>query len=1213
MGNNMEKPSNKIMVDRLVQKKHIRTPLVESVFRAVDRAMYFEMEEDEAIDPYGDEPWRLGNLHLSAPCIYANVVEALDLKSGLSFLNLGSGTGYLNTIVGLLVGPHGINHGIELHSEVVDYACKHLKQFKEKSYAIDKFDFSEPIFIEGNCVNLNPNSSYDRIYLGAACLPDFELFMKKLIKSNGGILVMPCGAHLMRYIRLTDDEWKSEKLMDVSFTSMIGQGDNESIIDMPLSKAKSLKELCRVVIRKQLRDKTDSTNPNLLHSDNMQARQNRESEERRRLRNKQRLKAKLLGDDTVIGSGLSTKRSSKEAPRDQRRLRQKGDNKCCCQSRRDTSSQTNDTNKGPMRRRLDPSDSTSAGGGVLTRSASRRLQDRQTAGESFRVGSSSSSSPSSSDLNEEFNEPDCRISTSSLYDSGEEGDNGNFGNEANARNGSLSRTRPFVYSVRGRNPFSLASISRELEPRLLSPPDLQPTRSRIAHIIEPVSSPSTRSSSPSTTSSLSPDLRNRDYDFIRKQVVRRLPSIFANIRNDDLDSDESIDGSTHGEFIDELSSTEDSWEDFVDSCGSADTTSEASWDDLIGGSRHEYCYERSDDELSSASFRVRTPSIFSEMLFGRNGDNEDEDNSSRNGDSGGEPQPSTSKGRQLVDSRRTVEKFCDHKPKIDQEPVASRLRSKQPVGGPSTASTSKQEAASAVSNSDRMKASSSSGGVQQSQMDRPVPSCSRDDTKWPLNNAQSSKHHRCPVHNRRSHDKLKNHCLKHNKVSQTVPSNPASPSSSSNVNTSSTHSSMRLSSEPTSSARGNQTTQRGLFTSRLLYTTRLGTTISLAARHYSGWHSSFRLYERRALDSSGIGTGASASTAHLIGSQLSSRQQQKRKRRTSSSDSSESASATAADPSPARSGRTSGRTSARARYCDCSQQPSNGRRGEGSTSAGSKAGSSANLSVGGGRASTDGEDRASSPVNPQPSSSMGVAQSRPDSARSGCGAEVAFRGQAAYPVSKISSSSSLERNSQSLGGNHLAGPSSTSGEARTPLPPPQPVSGNKRHFLFRSAARKQLATARQTTRSGLVSSSGHQRDQQEPTSTNADVDVDGHLGRGRRHRHLEQGAKSGTPRSGVGRRLKAIGSRRSRRDNGGRSAGEPEEEDNDDNDNDNEGASVHIRHKRHHWRRSGKSLRRRKRNANECERYHNHMSGYILQLPLPRVLHSYLNYERATF
>ena len=99
---------NDDLVDKLVEADYIKTALVEKVFRAVDRADYYLPDQREAA--YKDLAWKHDHLHMSAPCIYSEVMEALQLEPGLSFLNLGSGTGYLSTMVGLIVGKFVSNY-----------------------------------------------------------------------------------------------------------------------------------------------------------------------------------------------------------------------------------------------------------------------------------------------------------------------------------------------------------------------------------------------------------------------------------------------------------------------------------------------------------------------------------------------------------------------------------------------------------------------------------------------------------------------------------------------------------------------------------------------------------------------------------------------------------------------------------------------------------------------------------------------------------------------------------------------------------------------------------------------------------------------------------------------------------------------------------------------------------------------------------------------
>ena len=211
---------NDELIDNLVQADYIKSKQIEDVFRAVDRANYYADGCKE--NAYRDLAWKNGNLHLSAPCIYSEVMESLKLKPGLSFLNLGSGTGYLSTLVGLMLGPFGINHGVELHQDVVNYANEKLEQFKVNSPAIDKYEFCDPVFSVGNCLLLDTTTmrQYDRVYCGASCPPEHENYMKNLIKVDG-ILVMPLNDQLMQIVRTSQTTWEVKNVLPVSFASLI--------------------------------------------------------------------------------------------------------------------------------------------------------------------------------------------------------------------------------------------------------------------------------------------------------------------------------------------------------------------------------------------------------------------------------------------------------------------------------------------------------------------------------------------------------------------------------------------------------------------------------------------------------------------------------------------------------------------------------------------------------------------------------------------------------------------------------------------------------------------------------------------------------------------------------------------------------------------------------------------------------------------------------
>ncbi|XP_030838671.1 histone acetyltransferase KAT6B isoform X1 [Strongylocentrotus purpuratus] len=255
--------NNDHLVDNLKDADYIKSNLVEDVFRAVDRGDYYLAGHKDSA--YKDLAWKHGNIHLSAPCIYSEVMEALKLEPGLSFLNLGSGTGYLSTMVGLVIGSSGVNHGIEIHQDVIDYANERLQLFLDRSPSVDLYEFCDPIFIKGNCLLLSSGCrSYDRVYCGAACPPEHENYMKNLLKM-GGVLVMPLEDQLIEIRRTGQSSWITKNLKAVSFAPLIlpslAEGEKFQAFHPPDVQPRVLQDVCRVHIRRHLRGIVEKENP----------------------------------------------------------------------------------------------------------------------------------------------------------------------------------------------------------------------------------------------------------------------------------------------------------------------------------------------------------------------------------------------------------------------------------------------------------------------------------------------------------------------------------------------------------------------------------------------------------------------------------------------------------------------------------------------------------------------------------------------------------------------------------------------------------------------------------------------------------------------------------------------------------------------------------------------------------------------------------------
>lgn len=94
-------------------------------------------------------------------------------------------------MAGLLIGPYGINHGIEIYPGNIEFAQTLQATFPKVFPWYDPLEFCEPLFVGGNGLLLSPgNLLYERIYCGAACPPKHAQLLKNML-AVGGILVMP--------------------------------------------------------------------------------------------------------------------------------------------------------------------------------------------------------------------------------------------------------------------------------------------------------------------------------------------------------------------------------------------------------------------------------------------------------------------------------------------------------------------------------------------------------------------------------------------------------------------------------------------------------------------------------------------------------------------------------------------------------------------------------------------------------------------------------------------------------------------------------------------------------------------------------------------------------------------------------------------------------------------------------------------------------------
>eukprot|EP00042_Codosiga_hollandica_P044654 m.445005 g.445005 ORF g.445005 m.445005 type:complete len:994 (+) comp56842_c0_seq1:1277-4258(+) len=207
-----------------------------AAFNAVDRRHFLPHLSPQRV--YCDTPASVEadgyTIHLSAPSIYALALQALDLRPGQSFLNIGSGSGYLSVVAGILLHSNteqsSINHGVEICQELVEYSRERVNMFMSSSESA----LVKPVLVQGSCFDLDPAVQYDRIYCGAECPAEPAELLQRLLRllKPGGSIVLPFGSaltcrHFLRVAPSGEVITVASHLCPAAFKSLIVNEDNQ--------------------------------------------------------------------------------------------------------------------------------------------------------------------------------------------------------------------------------------------------------------------------------------------------------------------------------------------------------------------------------------------------------------------------------------------------------------------------------------------------------------------------------------------------------------------------------------------------------------------------------------------------------------------------------------------------------------------------------------------------------------------------------------------------------------------------------------------------------------------------------------------------------------------------------------------------------------------------------------------------------------------------
>lgn len=207
------------MVERYKQLNYIKSDRVADSLLKVPRELFMDPKYEK--HAYSDQPFPIpgdGMQTISAPYMYPIVYEAIKLKQGDKFLEIGAGSGYGAALAYEIVSPTGMVVTIEINQRTYDFAKNNLKNAKYDQVIVLKKDGS---------LGYPEEAPYDVISITASCSKIPEPLIKQL--NAPGKLIAPVGhsnfygQDLILLEKTENGEIRKRSLMKVAYVPLTGK------------------------------------------------------------------------------------------------------------------------------------------------------------------------------------------------------------------------------------------------------------------------------------------------------------------------------------------------------------------------------------------------------------------------------------------------------------------------------------------------------------------------------------------------------------------------------------------------------------------------------------------------------------------------------------------------------------------------------------------------------------------------------------------------------------------------------------------------------------------------------------------------------------------------------------------------------------------------------------------------------------------------------